>query len=80
MMLKFELESVSDSVARYRYYPEGDRSSAGVVEIDRSTGIISVPSESERDYAETYACHLFSRLREFNTTGNFESSGMIAWC
>ena len=80
VMLKFELDLVSDSVARYRYYPEGDRSAAGIVEIDRSSGVVSVPVESVRGYESTYACHLFPKLRAFNVTGDFEEEGMIAWC
>ena len=55
MMLKFLLEKVVGTKYYYSYFPEGNRTAAGLVVIDYDNNLREVIKESEEDFENIYA-------------------------
>lgn len=78
-MVGYELKELTDSRAVYLYYPENDRSDCGTVSMNRADGSCEVLEQAENDDFKWYSRHLFSELRDFNSSGHYKPEGCIAW-
>lgn len=56
-MLEFLLEKVVGTKYYYSYFPEGNRTAAGLVAIDYDNDLKEVIKESEEDFENIYANH-----------------------
>lgn len=74
-MVEFELLGISDGIAIYQYYPEGDRKHPGKVRFDSNFKMIDYVL-SEQDEFARYAVKLFNY---FKRKGRFEEKNFIAW-
>lgn len=78
-MVGYELQELTRSNAVYRYYPENDKSNAGIVSFDLASNQGEVLKRADDDDFGWYSMHLLGKLEEFNASGRFENDGYIAW-
>lgn len=74
MMLKFLLEKVVGTKYYYSYFPEGNRTAAGLVVIDYDNNLREVIKEAEEDFENIYAIHALHGIKRGQTDGT------VAWC
>lgn len=74
MMLEFLLEKVVGTKYYYSYFPEGNRTAAGLVAIDYDNNLREVIKESEEDFENIYAIHALHGIKRGQTDGT------VAWC
>lgn len=74
MMLEFLLEKVVGTKYYYSYFPEGNRTAAGLVAIDYDNDLKEVIKESEEDFENIYANHALHGIKRGQTDGT------VAWC
>lgn len=74
MMLKFLLEKVVGTKYYYSYFPEENRTAAGLVVIDYDNNLREVIKESEEDFENIYAIHALHGIKREQTDGT------VAWC
>ena len=76
-MVRIEKLDLTNSTARYKYYPENyDKS--GIVALNRNTGE-RILEEALAGYDSTYAAHALRRIEEYQRNGKFPEKDIIAW-
>lgn len=78
-MVRFTLEKLTASEARYFYDPDG-LGHLGILALNRITGERLLIEEAAGDYGHKYSDKVFEKLEEFNKSANFKETGIIAWC
>lgn len=73
-MLEFLLEKIVGTKYYYSYFPEGNRSAAGLVSVDYDNNVREVIKESDDDYEYVYATHAMHGICKGQTKGT------VAWC
>ena len=76
-MVRIEKLELTDSTARYKYYPENSERSV-IVALNRNTGE-RILEESLSGYDNTYAAHALRRIEEYQRDGKFLEKDKIAW-
>ena len=76
-MVRIEKLELTDSTARYKYYPENSEGN-GIVALNRNTGE-RILEESLAGYDNTYAAHALRRIEEYQRDGKFLEKDKIAW-
>ena len=76
-MVRIEKLELTNSTARYKYYPEKSEKS-GIVALNRNTGE-RILEESLAGYDNTYAAHALRRIEEYQRDGKFPEKDTIAW-
>ena len=77
-MESLELLEVNEDKVIYKYYPEQETESFGVVSVNRKTGERKIEKLFE-NYPNSYAFHACRELERYITKGNFPVKGGVAW-
>ena len=77
-MERLELLEVNEDKVVYKYYPEQESESFGVVSVNRKTGERKIEKLFDR-YGNAYAFHACRELERYITNGNFPVKGGVAW-
>lgn len=76
-MEDLKLESLTDEIVSYRYYPEGGEK-YGIVSLNRKTGerIHDLPCP---DTISSYAGQAWMRLEEYQSKNYFPEKALVMW-
>lgn len=76
-MVRVEKVKVTDEKATYKYFPESS-SKFGIISFSRKTGERCLEKELP-GYDSKYYCKAMNKIVEYNKSGVFPKSGMVAW-
>lgn len=76
-MVKIELMELTNSIVRYKYFPESSKE-YGIVMLDRKTGKRFF-EKVIKDYGIKYAAHALQRVEEYQQKDNFLQKDVVAW-
>lgn len=76
-MLRLELIDVTETIVKYKYYPE-DSKESGVVIFKRSTMERDIEKRAA-GYSVSYATHALRRLEEYCEKNFFPKEDIVAW-
>lgn len=76
-MLRLELIEVTETIIKYKYYPE-DSKESGVVIFRRTTREREIEEKAD-GYSTSYAAHALSRLEEYCEKNTFPREDIVAW-
>lgn len=76
-MVRIEKLDLTNSTARYKYYPE-KYDESGIVALNRNTGE-RILEEALAGYGNTYAAHALRRIEEYQKIGKFPEKDIIVW-
>lgn len=78
-MIRYKKIRTEDNWIVYSYEPD-DSGDVGEIAINIVTGNTKVLKRYKDVKVDIYCGLVFSRLRSFHESGNYEESGYIAWC
>lgn len=64
----------------YSYMPEGDEARVGHVGMEMESGKRIFSQLAPQDDLKTYAFMMIRRIDKFRNAGEYEQSGIVAWC
>lgn len=76
-MVRIKKLELTDSTARYEYFPEKSDKS-GIVSLNRDTGE-RMFEKLAPGYGNNYAAHALRRIEEFQKNGKFVEKDTVAW-
>lgn len=77
-MLEYILiENTNDSVT-YAYYPE-KAGKKGLLTVNKNDSSVKSFTLAENDKYRTYLGHLYSNVKMFISTNDYQKNGIIAW-
>ena len=76
-MLTLELLEITETIVKYKYYPEALKE-YGIIMIDRMSEERKVEKEVT-GYGSNYLAHAFRRIKEYIKNVNFLEKDIVAW-
>ncbi len=76
-MVRIEKITLTDQIARYKYFPEASKES-GIVALNRNTGE-RIFEKALEGYDRMYAAHAIRRIEEYQKRGEFLERDIVAW-